>query len=74
MRRSLEGSAREIQRVDADRGGSAFRGGDAADFLGLRRGRPARKRLERFYDRHRVPSPAWMRILDASAPGGSAHA
>jgi len=56
------------------RGGSAFRGGDAADFLGLRRGRPARKRLERFYDRHRVPSPAWMRILDASAPGGSAHA
>jgi hypothetical protein len=73
MCRSLEGSAREIQRVDANRGGSAVRGGDAADFLDLRRGRPARKRLERFYDRHRLPSPAWMRILDAPAPGGSAQ-
>jgi hypothetical protein len=74
MRRSLEGSAREIQRLDGDRVGSAILGGAAADFLGLRRGQPARKRLERFYDRHRVPSPAWMRILDAADPGGSARA
>jgi hypothetical protein len=74
MRRSLEGSAREIHRAEADGIGAAIRGDHAADFLGLRRGRPTRTRLERFYDRHRVPPPAWLRALDAAAPEGAVPA
>ena len=69
MRRSVEGSAREIQRVDAGVAAPAIVGDWAVDFIGLRRGQPARRRLERFYDRHDVASPAWMRALDAPGPG-----
>ena len=70
MRRSLEGSAREIHRADTRAPVPAVRD-DAVDFLGLRRGRRARERLERFYDRQRMTPPAWMQALDAepSTPG-----
>jgi hypothetical protein len=71
MRRSIEGSARDLHRVEARAIATAVRGGHAADFLGLRRGRRSRERLERFYDRQRMAPPAWMQALDAPAPGRS---
>jgi hypothetical protein len=37
---------------------------DAASFFGLQRGRGPRVRLERFYERHRMVAPGWMRRLD----------
>jgi len=74
MCRSVEGSAREIQQVDSAAIPPAILGRHAADFLGLRRGRSTRMRLEGFYDRHDVAPPAWMRALDASGPDGSTHA
>lgn len=39
-------------------------------FLGLRRGRRTRDRLERFYERHGMAAPRWMRAVDGAAPGG----
>lgn len=74
MRRSVEGSAREIQQVDSAGIPAAILGRHAGEFLGLRRGKSTRRRLERFYDRHDVAPPAWMRALDASGPDGSTHA
>jgi hypothetical protein len=70
MRRSLEGSAREIHRAETRDVAPAVPD-DAVEFLGLRRRRRTRERLERFYDRQRMRSPAWMSALDAepSAPG-----
>jgi hypothetical protein len=69
VRRSLEGSARELHRAetrDAARAAAA-----APEFLGLRRGQRARQRLERFYDRQRMLAPAWMQALDAAGPDRS---
>ena len=74
MRRSVEGSARQIHRLDSAGVAPAVLGSQAADFLGLRRGRPTRERLERFYDRHHVTPPAWMRVLDALGSDGSTRA
>jgi predicted TIM-barrel fold metal-dependent hydrolase len=41
----------------------AFFGQNAADYLGLRRGKPNRNRLESFYAANGVPTPDWMRKL-----------
>jgi predicted TIM-barrel fold metal-dependent hydrolase len=41
----------------------AFFGQNAADYLGLRRGQPNRRRLESFYAANDVPEPDWMRKL-----------
>jgi len=73
MRRSVEGSAREIHRADRV-AAPAILADRAVDFLGLRPGQPARKRLERFYDRHDVAPPGWMRALDAPDPRGASRA
>ena len=73
MRRSIDGDARELGAADAAGHAAPEPGRAAADFLGLDRGRRTRARLEAFYDRHRVPPPAWMRALDASRPNGSAR-
>ncbi len=73
MRRSVEGSAREIHRADRV-AAPALLADRAVDFLGLRRGQPARQRLERFYDRHDVAPPAWMRALDAPSSRGASRA
>jgi hypothetical protein len=35
--------------------------------LGLRRGRRSRERLERFYDRHGMAAPRWLRAVDEAA-------
>lgn len=40
---------------------NAFFGHNAAHFLGLHRGKPARRRLEAFYERHKLSEPDWMR-------------
>jgi predicted TIM-barrel fold metal-dependent hydrolase len=41
-----------------------FFGENAADFAGLRKGQPTRLRLQKFYDRHKIPAPDWMRKID----------
>ncbi|SFG10913.1 Amidohydrolase [Duganella sp. CF458] len=41
-----------------------FFGENAADFAGLRNGQPTRLRLQKFYDRHQIPTPDWMRKID----------
>jgi hypothetical protein len=66
IRRSIEGGVRDVLGRD---GPVLHHLDDAAAFLGLRRGRRARERLERFYDRHRMTAPGWMSALDASGPG-----
>lgn len=61
-----------IARVEAAQGASrvretslanAFFGVNAASFLGLRRGRKNRQRIEAFYERNKVDAPDWMRKL-----------
>ena len=42
----------------------SFFGGNAVEFLGLRRGERARQRLEAFYARNHVATPDWMRKVD----------
>ena len=43
-----------------------FFGGNAARYLGLARGRPTRRRLEKFYDRWNLKTaPRWMQLVDA---------
>jgi predicted TIM-barrel fold metal-dependent hydrolase len=46
-----------------------FFGWNAVDYIGLRRGQPARQRLEEFYRRHDIDlnrdPPGWMRKVDA---------
>ena len=74
MRRSIQGSARDLHRADAAGHAPRGPGRAAADFLGLGRGGRTRARLESFYERHRVPPPPWMRALDASGPDRSARA
>jgi len=44
----------------------AFFGRNAAEFLGLRRQRGNRIRLERFYAQNKVPQPDWMTKVDAA--------
>jgi hypothetical protein len=47
-----------------------FFGMNAANFLGLRStGRPGtRSRLEKFYRKHGVPTPLWMKKIDRTDP------
>lgn len=45
---------------------NAFFGVNAAEFLGLRKGRGNRRRLESFYTRHGVATPDWMEKVDRS--------
>ncbi len=45
----------------------AFFGANATEFLGLRKGRGNRRRLEAFYGRHQVATPDWMRKVDGLA-------
>lgn len=65
----FSGVLRAIDRRRAERKqtplASAFFGETAVEFLGLRRGKPARVRLENFYDRHRMPAPGWLAKVDA---------
>jgi hypothetical protein len=42
---------------------NAFFGRNAAEFLGLEKGRGNRGRLDKFYDENKVPTPDWMRKL-----------
>lgn len=45
-----------------------FFGGNAARYLGLARGRLARRRLENFYDKWNVrTAPRWMSLVDAAS-------
>jgi hypothetical protein len=76
LRRSIEGDATHVLRRsggtihrlgESGRQERAVSGESAAAFLGLRRGERTRQRLERFYDRHRVDPPPWMRKLDGPA-------
>ena len=72
VRRAVEGDARDVlrlgepalHRVDEPGAAQALLGDNAAAFLGLHRGRRTRARLERFYDRHGLSAPAWMRALE----------
>jgi hypothetical protein len=64
LRRSIEGEVRDVLRLDEGGTTQAIRGDNAATFLGLRKGRRTRERLERFYDRHRMGGPEWMQALD----------
>lgn len=41
-----------------------FFGGNAVNWLGLRKGDPARGRLEAFYRRHNVRDPDWLKKVD----------
>lgn len=43
----------------------AFFGRNATEFLGLRKGRANRRRLDAFYAANSVPTPDWMRKVDA---------
>jgi len=43
-----------------------FFGGNAVNWLGLRKGDPARGRLDAFYRRNKVPTPDWMTKVDRS--------
>lgn len=50
---------------------AGFFGGNAARYFGLARGRANRRRLEEFYDRHRlVQAPPWMGKVDALPGAG----
>jgi hypothetical protein len=77
LRRSIEGEARDVlqhgdpvsHRLDEGGTAQAILGDNAATFLGLRKGRRTRERLERFYDRQRMGEPAWMRALDEPGIG-----
>lgn len=44
---------------------NAFFGRNAAEYLGLKRGRGNRRRLEGFYAQHKVAPPDWMKKVDA---------
>jgi nucleotide-binding universal stress UspA family protein len=46
---------------------------EAASLLGLRKGRRARERLERFYDRQGMAAPRWMLTLDQATASPSSH-
>jgi hypothetical protein len=41
-----------------------FFGENAVSYMGLRRGEPARHRLDKFYSTNRVTTPLWMQKLD----------
>ncbi|MEP9387735.1 amidohydrolase family protein [Mesorhizobium sp. KR9-304] len=41
-----------------------FFGENAARYMGLRRGEPARRRLDKFYSNNRVSTPLWIHKLD----------
>jgi len=77
LRRSIEGEARNVllhgdpvsRRLDEGGTARAILGDNAATFLGLRKGRRTRERLERFYDRQRMAGPEWMRALDEPGLG-----
>ena len=77
LRRSIEGEARNVllhgdpvsRRLDEGGTARAILGDNAASFLGLRKGRRTRERLERFYDRQRMAGPEWMRALDEPGLG-----
>lgn len=43
---------------------SRFFGGNAVNWLGLRKGEPTRVRLDAFYRRHGVPDSDWMTKVD----------
>jgi hypothetical protein len=72
VRRAVEGDARDVlrrgepglHRLDERGAGDSLLGDTAAAFLGLHRGRRTRERLERFYDRHGMTAPGWMRALE----------
>lgn len=50
---------------------NAVMGNNAADFLGLRRGKPARNRLEEFYSKHQIEDPPWMKKVDEQSPSSA---
>ncbi len=66
------GVMREIdRRRELNRQGPvtpAFFAGTAVEFLGLRRGRAGRARLEGFYSRHGMELPGWIGKVDALPP------
>lgn len=47
-----------------------FFGENAADFMGLRGGRPARERLDAFYRQEGVAKPMWAHKVDGTVPSG----
>lgn len=44
---------------------NAFFGYNAVEYLGLRKGRGNRGRLEKFYEKNKVPDPDWMKKVSA---------
>jgi hypothetical protein len=75
VRRAVEGDARDVlrrgerllHRLDERGARESLLGDTAAAFLGLHRGRRTRERLERFYDRHGMTTPGWMRALEQAS-------
>lgn len=55
-----------VRRVRNQALSNAFFGQNAVEFLGLKSNRGNRTRLERFYSRHRIPTPDWMSKVDSS--------
>jgi hypothetical protein len=41
-----------------------FLGRNAADYFGLRRLQPGRRRLDAFYKKHDLPAPDWTHVVD----------
>jgi hypothetical protein len=75
VRRAVEGEARDVlrrgdrllHRLDERGARESLLGDTAAAFLGLHRGRRTRERLARFYDRHGMTAPGWMRALEQAS-------
>lgn len=69
VERYLSDFADVMRRIEAAQPGigargvtlsDAFFGRNAVEFLGLRTGRGNRRRIEDFYEKHKVPEPDWM--------------